>query len=97
MDKMKFIFNELVTEYPAGISTLQAGVSRMFDVDEGNILVGNGAAELINLLGILLSGRVLIPIPTFNEYLNINAKGIPHSKFSIKAPIALPTSTDSGV
>ena len=33
-----------------------------------NIVVGNGAAELISSLGKKLRGKVLVPYPTFNEY-----------------------------
>lgn len=41
----------------------------MFDVDEDYLLVGNGAAELINVLGKVLSGRVSVGMPAFNEYI----------------------------
>ena len=32
-------------------------------------MVGNGAAELINVLGHVLKGKIAISIPAFNEYI----------------------------
>lgn len=43
--------------------------ARMFGVDENYILVGNGAAELINVLGEVLEGNLLTVVPVFNEYV----------------------------
>ena len=42
---------------------------RIFEVNAKHILVGNGAAELINVLGLSLTGKVAVALPTFNEYV----------------------------
>ncbi len=69
VNKMKDTYLELLSQYPSGmrIQTINAG--RMFNVDESEILVGNGAAELINSLDNVLEGKVGVCIPTFNEYI----------------------------
>lgn len=69
VSKMKDNYLELLTQYPSGmrIQTINAG--RMFNVDESEILVGNGAAEIINSLDNVLEGKVGVCIPTFNEYI----------------------------
>ncbi|UKI27627.1 MAG: aminotransferase class I/II-fold pyridoxal phosphate-dependent enzyme [Bacilli bacterium] len=42
----------------------------MFDnVNEDNILIGNGAAELINNLRYIVGKRIGLTIPSFNEYV----------------------------
>ena len=69
LEKMNYFSKELLTQYPSGISTQNLNASRMFNVDEENIIVGNGAAELINVLGHILHGKVMISIPAFNEYI----------------------------
>ncbi len=42
----------------------------MFECDPGNIVVGNGASELIRALVAELPGRIGAPVPIFDEYPN---------------------------
>lgn len=69
LEKINHFSKELLTQYPSGLNTQNLNASRMFNVDEENIVVGNGAAELINILGHVLDGKVMISIPAFNEYI----------------------------
>lgn len=69
LDKMKYNFNTLIRQYPSGMKIQNNCMCRFFDVDENNILVGNGAAELINCLGSIIKGSIGITVPTFNEYV----------------------------
>lgn len=69
LDKIKFFFNTLLCQYPSGMYVQKINAGRMFNVDEDYILVGNGAAELINALGRLTQGRITLTMPTFNEYI----------------------------
>lgn len=62
-------FSSLLRQYPSGMDVQAFEASRLFDVDEEALLVGNGAAELINALRAVVKGKVGIPIPTFNEYI----------------------------
>lgn len=68
-EKLKYNFNELIAQYPSGMYVQRINAARMFSIDDDEILVGNGAAELINSLESVLSGKILIPSPTFNEYI----------------------------
>lgn len=67
--QMEYFFQILCTQYPSGMSIQRLNAASMFDLDEEYLLVGNGAAELINVLGKILQGRVSVGIPSFNEYL----------------------------
>ena len=70
VEKMKNEFPILLTQYPSGLRTQNMNAERLFGVDENHILVGNGAAELINALGHVLSGKkVAVNLPAFNEYV----------------------------
>ena len=61
---------ELVTEYPSGMRVNSLLAAKNFGVHRENILVGNGAAELIKSLMGFLNGRIGIVRPTFEEYPN---------------------------
>lgn len=67
-DEMKYYFKELLAQYPSGQQIQKLLASKMFKCRPDQILVGNGAAELI--LGLLSdwSGKVGVIYPTFNEY-----------------------------
>ena len=68
-DQMLSFSRNLISEYPSGAKILSICANRLFGVDEDNLVVGNGAAELINILGHILKGKVLITLPAFNEYV----------------------------
>lgn len=69
INKIKINFKNLLTNYPSTMSIQSNCISRFFEVDEKNLLVGNGAAELINGLRYVLNGKIAVPTPTFNEYI----------------------------
>jgi len=69
-DKMRYFFDKLLVEYPSGLTTQNICASRMFEnIDEKFLIVGNGAAELINNLKNVISGKIAVCVPTFNEYI----------------------------
>lgn len=77
IDKMKYFYNDLLFNYPSGQRIERLCASRMFDnVSEDNILIGNGAAELINNLRYVVGDSIALTIPSFNEYVRCfpNAK-----------------------
>ena len=77
IDKMKYFYNDLLFNYPSGQRVERLCASRMFDnVSEDNILIGNGAAELINNLRYVVGDSIALTIPSFNEYVRCfpNAK-----------------------
>ena len=68
IEKMNYLSQELISSYPSGLSIENINAGRLFNVDETEILVGNGAAELINVLGHITTGKMAISVPAFNEY-----------------------------
>ena len=66
-DELRANFDTLLTQYPSGmhINSLLAG--KNFNVPEQNIIVGNGAAELIKSIMNLLKGPSGFIRPTFEE------------------------------
>lgn len=70
LDELKMNFENLLADYPSGIHVNSLLAGKYFDINENNIVVGNGAAELIKSLMELLPGKVGIQTPTFEEYPN---------------------------
>ena len=69
-DELKASFDTLLTEYPSGMRVNSLLAAKNFGVHQDNILVGNGAAELIKSLMGYLDGKVGFIRPTFDEYPN---------------------------
>lgn len=69
-DEMRANFDALLTEYPSGMRVNCLLAAKNFNIHQENILVGNGAAELIKSLMSLLNGKVGFIRPTFDEYPN---------------------------
>ena len=69
-DEIRASFNTLLTEYPSGMKVNSLLAAKNFGVHQENILVGNGAAELIKSLMSYLDGKVGFVRPTFEEYPN---------------------------
>lgn len=69
-DELRANFDILLTEYPSGMRVNSLLAAKNFNVHQENILVGNGAAELIKALMENFSGEVGFVRPTFDEYPN---------------------------
>ena len=70
VEKMQVELPILLTQYPSGQKVQNMNAERLFGVDENHIMVGNGAAELINALGHILKGKsIAVNVPVFNEYI----------------------------
>lgn len=70
IDEMMASFNTLIREYPSGMGVNSLLASKNFGVKQSQIVVGNGAAELIKALMENYSGRLGVTMPTFEEYPN---------------------------
>ncbi len=68
IDELQASFKTLLTQYPSGAAQQSLLAGKIYNVLPENIVVGNGAAELISSLGEKLTGKVGVPYPTFNEY-----------------------------
>lgn len=70
MDEIKANFEKLLTQYPSGIRINSLLAAKNFGVHQENIVLGNGAAELIKSLMESMGGRTGVIRPTFEEYPN---------------------------
>lgn len=70
MDELKTNFESLLCNYPSGMDVNSLLAAKYFGLHKQNIVVGNGAAELIKSLMSMLSGKIGIVFPTFEEYSN---------------------------
>ena len=84
LDQMKYFYEPLLTQYPSGMGIQKLLAGKMFSLREGYLLVGNGAAELIDVLGKNLHGTLTITVPTFNEYVRCFRNCKIHSVCSIE-------------
>ena len=69
-EEMKANFDALLTEYPSGMHINSLLAAKNFGVHQENIIVGNGAAELIKSLMEYMQGKCGFIRPTFEEYPN---------------------------
>jgi histidinol-phosphate/aromatic aminotransferase/cobyric acid decarboxylase-like protein/choline kinase len=84
VDEMKASFKDLAMQYPSGAKVQSSLAGKVFGVDPERIVVGNGAAELIDVLARNLPGKVVVPSPSFNEY---------PARFGSGRTVTLPTAT----
>ncbi len=70
LDEIKASMEKLITQYPSGMGVNALLASKNFNVHQENIVVGNGAAELIKALIEGFSGNLGFIRPTFEEYPN---------------------------
>ncbi len=73
-DELRASFDTLLTEYPSGMQVNSLLAAKNFNVRQENIVVGNGAAELIKSLMNALQSCTGFIRPTFEEYPNRYAK-----------------------
>lgn len=69
-DELRANFDVLLNHYPSGMRVNSLLAAKNFGVHQENILVGNGAAELIKSLMSHINGKVGFVRPTFDEYPN---------------------------
>ena len=74
-DELRANFDILLKEYPSGMRVNSLLAAKNFGVHTENILVGNGAAELIKSLMSGMEGKTGFIRPTFDEYPNRYDRG----------------------
>ena len=77
--------HELVLNYPVGQDVVAGLVGDLIGQPAERIVVGNGAAELIKILSTNVAQKLIVPVPSFNEYANANPAGNA-VKFALEAP-----------
>jgi histidinol-phosphate/aromatic aminotransferase/cobyric acid decarboxylase-like protein/choline kinase len=68
INEMIFSFETLIREYPSGAEVQSLLAAQLFNCKREQIVVGNGAAELIDALSRSISTKLGMFIPTFEEY-----------------------------
>ncbi|WP_299981585.1 histidinol-phosphate transaminase [Desulfobacula sp.] len=67
--------HDLVLNYPVAQDVLASLVGKLINQKPEHIVVGNGAAELIKIVSGQIARKIVIPVPSFNEYVNAAPKG----------------------
>ena len=67
--------HDLVLNYPVAQDALAGLVGKIIDQPATRIVVGNGAAELIKIVSGHIAGKLIVPVPSFNEYANAAPSG----------------------
>ena len=67
---LKNHIDDLVLNYPAGQDTIAGLIGTLIHQPAQRLVVGNGASELINIISGRLCRRLILPVPSFNEYAN---------------------------
>jgi len=72
---LKDQIHDLVLNYPVAQDALAGLIGNIIDQPAERIVVGNGAAELIKIVSGRISGKLIVPVPSFNEYANAAPSG----------------------
>jgi threonine-phosphate decarboxylase len=67
---LKERIHDLVQSYPVAQVSIAELVGRVIDQPAERIVVGNGAAELIKIVSGHVADKLIVPVPSFNEYAN---------------------------
>lgn len=78
MGEIKANFEELLTSYPSGLDINNLLAAKSLGLKKEQVLVGNGASELIRLLINSLDGRLGLLYPSFEEYAGSAAGAEPY-------------------
>lgn len=68
--EMKNSFEALLTNYPSGMAVNSLLAAKYFGLKPEQVVMGNGAAELIKAVLEYLPGKLGVILPTFEEYPN---------------------------
>ncbi len=72
---LKDQIHDIVLNYPVAQDALAELIGKIIDQPAARIVVGNGASELIKIVSGHLSCKLIVPVPSFNEYANAAPSG----------------------
>ncbi len=72
---LKDNIKDLVLNYPMAQDALAELIGDVIKQPTEQIVVGNGAAEIIKILSGHLAKKIIVPVPSFNEYVNAAPEG----------------------
>lgn len=67
--------HDLILNYPMAQDAIAQLVGKIIDQPAKRIVVGNGAAELIKIVSGHIANKLIVPVPSFNEYVNAAPSG----------------------
>jgi len=67
---LKDQIHNLVLNYPVAEDALAELIGKIINQPAKRIVVGNGAAELIKIVSGHISNKLIVPVPSFDEYAN---------------------------
>ena len=67
--------HDIVLNYPVAQDALAALIGKVIDQPPERVVVGNGASELIKIVSGHLASKLIVPVPSFNEYANAAPSG----------------------
>jgi histidinol-phosphate/aromatic aminotransferase/cobyric acid decarboxylase-like protein len=65
----------IVLNYPVAQDAIAGLIGKLISQPAERIVVGNGAAELIKIVSGHISRKLIVPVPSFNEYANAAPSG----------------------
>ena len=77
--------HELVRNYPVAQDKLAGLVGDLIGQPADRVVVGNGASEIIKIVSGRLAAKLIVPVPSFNEYANAAPVG-KVVEFALEAP-----------
>lgn len=72
---LKDNIHNLVLNYPMAQDALAELIGDIIHQPSERIIVGNGASEIIKILSGSLAKKIIVPVPSFNEYANAAPDG----------------------
>ncbi len=72
---LKENIHSLVLNYPMAQDALAELIGEIISQPTDRVVVGNGAAEIIKILSGHLAKKIIVPVPSFNEYANAAPEG----------------------
>lgn len=83
---LKDNIHNLVLNYPMAQDALAELIGEIIKQPTERIVVGNGAAEIIKILSGTLAKKIIVPVPSFNEYANAAPEGC-----AVEFPLEFPS------
>ncbi len=75
LDDIRGNLPDLILNYPDGQSAHARYVATLIDQSPEHVVVANGASELIKIIAGRLGKRLIVPVPSFNEWVNAAPEG----------------------
>lgn len=72
---LKDNIHNLVLNYPMAQDALAELIGNIIEQATERIVVGNGAAEIIKIISGHIAKKIIVPVPSFNEYANAAPQG----------------------